>query len=232
MIQSYGDFVDGLLEAGFSMGSGGNNEGVFALLKYSWDKEPPESRISWHTGDPETDPWEWRMRVLDERNDIAYGKIFFRKTGYITKKWYPYFLAVRRGGMNFDEAYGQGLVSNYAKRIYDLLRDGGAVALHGLKQLGNFSKEDKSKFERGLAELQMKLFITMCGRQQKVSSLGREYGWASTMFCTTEHFWGGEIFLDAGKLTESEAANRITEQIYQLNPGGDPNKISKFIYGK
>lgn len=186
MIQSYDDFCNELLKAGFSLGSGGNDEGVFTLLEYGWDHEPPESRIRWHTGDPDTDPWEWRMRVLNERNDIAYGKVFFKKSGYITKEWYLYFLAARRGGASFDEMYSDGVLSNFAKRIYDVLRDGDAVPFHGLKQMCGFSKEDGSKFERAVIELQMGLFITMCGRQQKISLKGQEYGWASTVFCTTE----------------------------------------------
>ncbi len=66
-------------------------EGVFTLSDAFGES------IAWHTEDPETDPWEWRIRVLDEYTDIAYGKLFFRKSGYITKEWYPYFLAVRRG---------------------------------------------------------------------------------------------------------------------------------------
>jgi len=41
--------------------------------------------VRWHTGDPGTSPWEWRIRVLDERDDIAYPKRFYKKSGYITK---------------------------------------------------------------------------------------------------------------------------------------------------
>lgn len=96
-IQNYNDFVTALLSNGFSVG-GGNSEGIYALISWSWDENPPyDTPVRWHTGDPETDPWEWRIRVLDERNDIAYAKLFFNKSGYITKEWYPYFLAVRRG---------------------------------------------------------------------------------------------------------------------------------------
>jgi hypothetical protein len=75
--------------------------------------------------------WEWRMRVLDERDDIAYSKVFFRKAGYITREWYPYFLAVRRKGLTFDETYADGVFSHEAKRIYEVLREGIPVPLHG-----------------------------------------------------------------------------------------------------
>jgi hypothetical protein len=231
MIQNYADFCHELLAAGFSIASGGNDEGVFGLLKYGWDYEPPDSLVRWHTGDPDTDPWEWRMRVLDERNDIAYSKVFFRKAGFITKEWYPYFLAARRKGLTFSEIYADGVISHEAKRLYEVLGDGFPVPLHALKQLAGFGKEDKSKFERGLVELQMRLFITMCGRQQKVSQRGEEYGWSSTVFCTTEQFWGDEVFEKAAEISTDEAEKAITERVYQLNPNADAKKIKKFIYG-
>lgn len=230
MIENYEGFCDRLLEAGFSMG-GGNDEGVFSLLEHGWNEQPPGSKLRWHTGDPDTDPWEWRMRVLDERTDIAYGKVFFKKAGYITRDWYPYFLAARRNGASCDERYADGAMSHGAKRIYDLLRDGGVIPLHNIKQLGGFAKEDKSEFERALIELQMGLFITMCGNQQKVSLNGQEYGWASTLFCTTEAFWGEDVFRAAADMAKQDAADAITRQIYRLNPSASQKKAIRFIYG-
>lgn len=115
MIQCYDDFIDKLLETGFTIG-GENGEGVFTLSDSFTD------RIRWHTEEMDTDPWEWRMRVLQERDDIAYGKVFFRKSGYITKEWYPYFLAVRRGSLSLEEAYASGLVSREAKPFIRRLR--------------------------------------------------------------------------------------------------------------
>lgn len=232
MIQNYDDFCKELLNAGFSLGGGGNDEGVFTLLKYSWDDQPPDSKVRWHTGDADTDPWEWRIRVLDERDDIAYAKVFFRKSGYITKEWYPYFLAARRNHRSFEEMYGDGLISHQAKRIYDVIREFGALPMHSIKKLCGFSGEKKSKFERAIVDLQMGLFITMCGRQHKVSNSGMEYGWASTMFCTVEHFWGGEITEAATKIPKEDAEEAITEQIYKLNPNAQSKKVKAFIYGR
>lgn len=193
MIQSYSDFISALLDSGFSMG-GGNSEGIFAAIPWNWQEEPPyDTPVRWHTGNPETDPWEWRMRVLDERNDIAYAKLFFKKSGYITKAWYPYFLAVRRGGRTLEEEYEDGVISQYAKRIYELVVENEVLPLHAIKQLGGFAKENASKFDRALTELQMKLYLTMCGRQQKLSRKGEEYGWSSTVFCTVEKYFGDAV---------------------------------------
>ena len=138
---------------------------------------------------PETDPWEWRMRVLEERDDVAYAKLFFRTSGYIAWPLYPLFYAVRRRGESLEEAYRRGTVSGAAKRIYDVLAASGGVALHDLKLLGRFSKGEKSPFDRALTDLQSRMFITVCGREQKRDKNGRAYGWSSTVFTTVEDFW-------------------------------------------
>ena len=230
-IKNYDDFICVLLDAGFSMG-GGSDNGIFAAYPYSWDDVAPyDSPIRWHTGNPETDPWEWRMRILDERKDIAYSKVFFKKSGYITKEWYPYFLAVRRGTRDFDEEYFNGTASQYARRIYEVISRHDSLPLHMIKQLAGFGKEEKAKFEHALVEFQMKMYITMCGRQKKISQMGMEYGWASTVFCTTEKFWDDDVFVKAANIFEQDAIEKITSQIMKLNSQADPKKIVKFIKG-
>ena len=226
MIKNYDDFCTELLLAGFSLASGGNDEGVFALLKDNADCDC----VRWHTGDAETDPWEWRIRVLDERSDIAYGKFFFRKSGYITKQWFPYFLSARRGDASVDDLYDDGKISTLAKGIYDVIRDHGAIPVHEIKHICGCAKEDKGRFDRALTDLQSGMFITTCGRRQKISVSGSEYGWASAMYCTAEMFWGGDVFDAAARITKADAESAIKAQIYKLNPNADAKKISKFIY--
>ena len=231
MIQNYDDFIKALFTAGFSMG-GGNDEGIYSVISWNWNESPPyDTPVRWHTGDPETDPWEWRIRVLDEREDIAYAKLFFRKSGYISREWYPFFLAARRNVINFEEDYASGKVSYFAKLIYDILLENEVLPLHVIKQIGRFSKEDKSKFDRALTELQMKMYITMCGRKRKLSQKGEEYGWSSTVFCTVESYFGKEVMEQAAHINKLEAEKKITEQIYSLNPVAEAKKIQKFIMG-
>lgn len=230
MIQNFEDFCQELQQCGFSM-SGGNAKGIFALINYDWQtQDAVDTQVKWHCGDPEVDPWEWRMRVLEERTDIAYAKVFFKTSGFITKAWYPYFYAVRRNGETMEDAYEDGKISRAAKRIYDIVSQGHA-ALHEIKALGRFGREDKSQFDRALIELQMGMFITMTGRRQRKSRYGMEYGWNSTVFATVEHFWAERGYelpdLDAG-----ESYERIRQQILLLNPMADEKTIRKFIIGK
>jgi len=231
-MKNYNDFVSELLKAGFSLAGGGNDEDVFGLVAHSWDEEPPPgSPIRWHTGDPETDPWAWRIRVLDERTDIAYAKLFFRKAGYITKEWYPYFLSARRGDKVFEEEYEAGRISHYAKRIYDVIVQNGSLPLHEIKRLTGFSRADKAKFDNALTELQMKMYLTVCGERQKRSQMGLEHGWPSAVFCTTEQFFGEEVFEQAMEISADEAAEKITAQVFRLNPLAQEKKVIKFISG-
>ncbi len=229
MIQNFSDFCAALEQCGFSMG-GGNAKGIYAVIPYSWENQDAvQSPIKWHTGNPETDPWEWRMRVLEERQDIAYSKVFFRASGFITGEWYPYFYAVRRRGQTFEEAYESGAVSHTAKRIYDVAA-GGEVALHDLKRLGGFTREENPRFERALTELQMGLFLTMSGRTQKLNKQGEPYGWNSTVFTTVEDFWQ-KRGVPLPDLNPAESFERIREQLLRLNPAAENRKIEKFIRG-
>jgi hypothetical protein len=127
--------------------------------------------------------------------------------------------------------YADGIYSNYAKRIYEILRENDSFPFHEIKLLGGFDKKDNSKFEKALTDLQMGLFITMSKMQQKVSRVGLEYGWFSTVFSTTERFWGNDVFDRAARLSADEAEEKITERILKLNPSADEKKIIKFIKG-
>lgn len=225
MVNCYEEFCEELLKSGFSMG-GGNAKGIYAVIPFDWKTTIPDCPVVWHTGNPETDPWEWRMRVLEEREDIAYGKLFFGAAGYITKEWYPYFLVVRRKGLTFGEWYYEGNASLLEKKIYDFIEQNEHMALHDLKRECEITKENAAQFDKALTNLQKKLFITMCGRRQRVSSLGKPYGWNSTVFTTVEKFWGEDLTAD---ISYDEAYAKIREQIICLNPNAKEKDIKKFI---
>ncbi len=227
-IRCFDDFCAELRESGFSLA--GKDKGIFSLLTYDWSDQPENAVIRWHTGDKDTDPWEWRMRVLYDCDDIAYAKLFFGTGGYITKEWYPYFWAVRRHGVSFEEAYENGTISAIAKRIYDIIEKNGSIAMHELKQLAGITKEEASKYDRALVELQSKMFITLCGQTRKKNSIGMGYGWNSTMFTTVESFWesrGCEI----EDIDPHEALDALRAQVLKLNPAAEARRIDKFIKG-
>ena len=206
MIENYSDFVEALMARGFSLGGGAKAGDVMNVARAFGPG------IEWHTGDAETDPWAWRMRVLAEREDVAYGKVFLRKSGYITREWYAAFVCVRGTGSLFD-AYYAGEVSAEAKRIYEVVAENGDVPLDLLKEECGFGKEKKAAFDRGLVELQMRLWVTISGQAQKVNQEGKPYGWPATVFSTSEAFFGREVWEEAKAMRWEEAYGRIEGQI-------------------
>jgi len=226
----YDDFVKILLESGFSLG-GGNDGGIYAVVNFDWQQQPKDTPVRWHTGDRETDPWEWRLRVLGERNDIAYSKFFFRKSGYITREWIPFFLAARRQGKTFREQYAEGTLSRLSKRLYEVIEGSEPLPVFRIKRLAGVSKEDWSRADAALIDLQMGMFVTMCGTGRKRNRQGEEYGWETMVYTTAERFWGGEVFEEAMSLRPKEAAQEIRGQVLLLNANADQKKIPRFIYG-
>ena len=228
-IRCFQDFCDSLGECGFSLGAGGD-KGVFSLLP-AWDEEPsPASPIRWFTGDRETDPWEWRVRVLEERGDIAYGKLFFGVSGYIHASWYPYFYAARRGGEDMEEAYERGGVSRLAYDLYRTILETDGAQVHALRMRVAPHKGQNAAFERALTELQMRLFVTPMGFWQKVSREGIPYGWNGTGYTTVERFWQGRG-VELPQIDPEEAEEKIRAQVLRLNPAAAEKTIRKFIYG-
>ena len=230
MIRNYHDFVAALLEAGFSGPVFGKDEGVFSLFGYGWGFDEG-SGIEWHTNCPDTDPWLWRLRVFEERSDIAYGKIFFRKAGFITKEWYPYFYTARRRHIDFDEEYESGAISHFAKRLYYAVLENPNILPNQLKRAAGFTREEKPRFDSALTDLQMRMYITISGVKRNISREGKEYGWTTTVFDTPERFFGDAVMENAKKMTAEEAVERISERILQLNPAANRKKMGKFISG-
>lgn len=217
-IDSFSSFCSALRDVGFSMG-GSNDEGIFSICAYFSDN------LVAHTGNKETDPWQWRIRGVTEGKDLAYGKLFFNKGGWITKEWYPHFMAIRREHKTFNEIYNNGLMSHTTKRIYDLIRETPDISLQEIKLKVECTKNQKSEFESALTILQMKMFITISGEKYKLSKDEKEYGWPVTTFRTTEDYFGEEIFQQSCEIEKGEAV----EKILVLNPNADSKIIRKFI---
>ena len=79
----------------------------------------------------------------------------------------------------------------------------------------------------------MRLYLTICGTRRRMNAKGEEYGWETTMFCTTEGFWENtDVFERAEMLSEADTYAAIRERVLELNPNADEKKIHKFAYGR
>ena len=225
VINNFDEFLSALYEAGFSLSGGGAEGGGIAL------SERFGSGVRWHTGE-DTDPWRWRMRVLSEKSDIAYAKVFLHKGGFITRQWYPYFLAIRRGGRSFGELYADGLLSAMTKRIYNAIENAGQIAYHEIKRAIGITRDSESQFAVALVQLQMHMLVTICGETYHINKQGLPYGWAVNVFTTPERLFGDDIIDEAFNIDRDSAIEKITAQIREHGVYGDENAVYRFITGQ
>jgi len=177
---------------------------------------------AWWTGDPATDPWEWRM-LLAAREDTAYGKFFDRKAGFVSREWFPAFANHRRNGYDFDALYDDGLASRRAGKIMDVFGPvdegpGEGILTFELKERAGFGKGGEKNFPGVLTELQMQTYLIMSDFRQRRSKRGEGYGWHIAAMSPPEAKWGYD-FIAAGYAETPEASwDRIRRHITTFFP--------------
>ena len=178
----------------------------------------------WWSDDPKRDPWAWRMEIA-AREDIAYGKFFDRKAGFISLPWFPIFANDRRDGYDYEGMYEDGKMNSRAKKILDTLElNEDAVGLEMMSgELRKRASIEKG-FDNVLIDLQMQSFLLISRFQQKRNKAGIEYGWHLPSFMTPETKWGYDAVNSVSESTE-QSWNRIREQIRQFYPAAGEKEI-------
>lgn len=205
--------------------------GFIPLFKSSlggFSVEELTRHMDWWGEDREKDPWEWRKSIAAKGN-IAYGKLFSKKAGFVSRSWFPVFAALRRGGMDFDERYENGLCPPSEKRVMELLSDGPSIPSFELKRSAGFIKGGEKNFEGVITSLQMQTFIVVRGFECKKNAFGHEYGWASAVYSTAEALFGEDHIRSRRDLSKDEAKALIAERIREFFPNVSAKDIEKLI---
>ena len=170
----------------------------------------------WWSDDIEHDPWQWRQRVATEGN-IAYGKFFNNKAGFISRSWYPLFVAYRRNGLDFAERKAAGMSSRPCSVIMDILESGEQFFTYELKGIGGFGRNGMGGFEGALTKLQMETYVTMRGFEPRHNRNGEEYGWAVGICSCSERLFSKEIAM-SGAYGQTEAKEKLRDHLISLIP--------------
>ena len=192
---------------------------------FSVEEHTPSA--DWWTGSP-LDPWDWRQ-VLAPHPELAYGKFFDRKAGFLSREWFPCFANYRRDGYDWEGMYEDGLMSARCRRILDVLGlDENAVGRPVLScELRKLASVEKG-FEGALTDLQMKSFLIMSDFRQRRNRRGEEYGWHVAELMTPETKWGYDA-VNACNEKPAESWLRISEQIRKFRPMTGDAEIRKVL---
>lgn len=182
----------------------------------------------WWTGDRSRDPWEWR-EIIAQRGEIAYGKFFHKKAGFISRKWMPVFCNYRRDGYDFDALWDDEKASHRQKKIMDLFDENTELYSFELKKQAGFGKGGEKNFDGVVADLQMKMYLCVRDFRRKKNKLGREYGWPISVYSMPEHLWGYEFISHGYKEKTEDSRERIFQHIRDVYPIATEAQIRKVL---
>ena len=208
-----------------------NDLGFLPLFKNSvtgFSVEEMTAAQGWFGGILGEDPWAWR-EVIAEEGQLAYGKLFANRAGFISREWYPIFAAYRRNGYDFDSRYEDGLASYRAKKIMDVLEQTEVLPSNELKMTAGFGKGGEKGFEGVMTSLQMQTYITVHSFRRRVNKKNEEYGWSVANFTLSENLFGTDHVRSQYQLSKAEAKQRIMDQVKARFPMADASEIERVI---
>ena len=182
----------------------------------------------WWTGDPHTDPWEWR-RILAAGGEVAYGKFFDGKAGFISLDFLPYFANYRRDGYDFDALWDEGKAPLRQKKIMDCFADGQEHFSFVTREMAGFGKGGEKNFEGTITALQMQTYLVIRDFRQRCNKQGKPYGWHIAVHTMPESIWGYELLSRAYAEPPEQSCRRITEHLHEVYPIVTDAQIQKVI---
>lgn len=190
-IRTWQELVNWINEIGFLPLFGNGVPGFSA-------EEHTSSRF-WWSGDREEDPWEWR-EIIAASGQVAYGKFFDKKAGFISLEWLPYFVNCRRAGYDFDARWEDGLASRLEKKIMDFFLgedpDGDTIFKKDrilstdLKKAAGFGKGGEKNYAGVITNLQMQTYLVISKFARRRNKRGKEYGMPVSILLPPETLWG------------------------------------------
>ncbi|MBQ9732792.1 MAG: hypothetical protein IJV74_00995, partial [Clostridia bacterium] len=172
--------------------------------------------------------WEWRDRIA-RSGEGAYGKVFGKQAGFISKEWFPHFANFRRDGYDFDTLWDEEMASMRCKKIMDRFTDTQALPSNILKQLAGFGKGGEKNFDGTVTELQMKSYLIIRDFRRRRNKMGLEFGMPVSVFSTPESLWGYDHVTSAYSFDPSESMKLIVAQLQKHFPDADTAALENAI---
>ena len=211
---------------------------LFANEVSGFSAEEHVSPDYWWTGVKEHDPWEWR-EIIASSHEVAYGKFFDKKAGFISIGWLPYFVNARRDGYDFDARWEDGLANSREKAIMDRLTekddDGDTVfpdkqiLSTELKKMAGFGKNGSKNYPGIITGLQMQTYLVIADFHRRTNKKGSEYGMPVSVLLPPEALWGYEKVTEAYTEKPAESWQRIFDRVKGLYPDADDKDVIRII---
>ena len=215
-LSSYGDLVAAVRKEGFLP--------LFhnSIRGFSVEDRTPAG--GWWTGLSQIDPWEWR--ILAARSaEVAYGKFFDGRAGFISTEWFPAFANWKRDGYDFDALFEDGKATMRQKKIMDLFMNGEELFSFEAKRRAGFGKEGERNFEGTVTSLEKSSYLVIRDFRRRVNKKGGEYGWHIAVLTAPESIWGYDAVTSGYSDDPSDSRQKIMDHIAGNYPEADMHDI-------
>ena len=203
---------------------------LFANEVPGFSAEEHVSPDFWWTGDREQDPWEWR-EIIAAGHEVAYGKFFDGRAGFISQEWLPFFANWRRDGYDFDGRWQSGAANRREKAVMEHFMDvesedepaftGASILSTDLKRLAGFGKGGEKNYPGIVTGLQMQLYLVISGFRRRRNRAGEAYGMAVSELMAPETLWGYDRLTAAYGEEPLASWQRVFDRVKTLFPAAD-----------
>lgn len=191
------------------------------LQGFSLEDHVPDGWFA--SDDHDLNPWYWRYSfVLD--NQIAYGKFFNRKLGFVSKGLFGDFVNVKRQGRSAEQFFEEGIISAEAYSLYEALFGGAVKSSIELRDELGFKR---SVVDRALAELMNETLIVILDFQRRTGRNGRPYGWPIAYYGRPEDEFGEDVVFC--NRTPDHSWQRLLKSSRKLTTVCDENLLAKVL---
>ena len=188
---------------------------------------PPELWYDSENGD--WAPWDWKGPVA-RMGTCVYGKLFWKKAGFVSMEQFPDLANLRRDGYDFDARFDDELASYKDKEVYDAVAKNGSLQTGRLKQLcGYGGKDGKKGFETVITRLQMQTYLCVADFDYATDRHGVPYGWGIARWSTPEAVYGYDAVTAAYSRTPAQSRQRLMEHLQKRLPQASETQLSKLL---
>lgn len=173
---------------------------------------------SWHTGDPDSDPWQWKDRAAQEKR-AAYGCILGGHKGFIAARLYPFFYAACHPRSPMPARYASGEVNQTTWQVWQLFEQKTLLNTSEIRRaLGASPKSGASRVDAALQELQRHFYLAIAGNRRKTGKDGQPYGWPNSVYDRALDWAPAEWTAEAGNISQREARLVILDAAPEVQP--------------
>lgn len=211
LLTNYQDFLDRVDELGFmSLSALGS---VLPMLSQE------TSGAAWHTGDPETDPWQWKDRAAHEKR-LAYGCLIGGHKGFVSARMYPLFVVAYQPLEWMEERWISGIISQTTWELWQLFEKKTTLDTSEIRrEIGVTAKSGGSRVDASARDLQREFYITVSGNRRKLDRHGRPYGWPACVYETVTSWAPPEWLASVDSLNQAQARERILDAAEVIGKG-------------